>query len=719
MGALCRAFDWASTPLGPVEGWSQSLRMTVSTVLNTRHPMFLWWGPEYVQIYNDGYRASLGEGGRHPRALGMRGRDFWTDIWEIVGPEAEGVRSRGEPTWHEDSLVPIERNGRVEPVYWTYSYSPVRDDDGSIGGVLVVVQETTDRVFAEQRMAALNRELDVERSRLAFIFQQAPAFLAVLRGPEHVFDLVNDAYYQLVGHREILGKGVLEALPEIQGQGFIELLDGVLETGEQFVGREVSVLLARTPGGPPQERFVDFVYLPVIEADGSRSGIIAHGVDVTDHVHARADIERLLRESETARAEAEDANRAKSQFLANMSHEIRTPLNAVVGYADLLEVGLGGTLTEGQQAYVERIRLSSAHLIGLIGDILDLSRIEAGGMLMEHSPTRIRATVGAALGMILPQAGAKKIQLADDFDCPADAEYLGDPDRVRQILVNLLSNAVKFTGAGGRVALRYRFSEALPPDTELEGRGPWIGVEVEDSGIGIAPEQLGRIFDPFVQVDSTHTREAGGTGLGLTISRRLARMMRGDLTVRSRVGVGSSFTLWLPVRSAEAASPAAPMSDWPASPGEVRGLSEIGHFVIEYADAVVGAFARRLATDPAMPHAHGLDRADLEDHVASFLAALGKSLVTLDQSGGEPSLMRDGSEIQHLISDLHGDQRARLGWTEEELRREFQILAEEVDALLLREPADLSADVDAALPILHRLVDRADRVSLRRLMDGR
>jgi hypothetical protein len=157
MGALGRALDWSATPLGPVETWSTSLRTTVSTVIRSRHPMFLFWGPRLVQIYNDAYRPSLGSGGRHPRALGIGGREFWTDIWDIIGPQIEDVMRDGQATWHQDQLVAIERNGRVEEVYWTYSYSPVRDDDGSIGGTLDVCQETTARVIAERRLRTLHR----------------------------------------------------------------------------------------------------------------------------------------------------------------------------------------------------------------------------------------------------------------------------------------------------------------------------------------------------------------------------------------------------------------------------------------------------------------------------------------------------------------------------------------------------------------------------------
>jgi hypothetical protein len=143
MARRCRELDWVATPLGPPEQWSQSLRTASALVLASRNPMFLWWGPELIQIYNDAYRPSFGQTGRHPRALGMRGRECWTDIWETIGPQIEQVMKSGRATWHEDQYIPIERNERLEDVWWTYSYSPVFDDDGSIQGTLVVCLETT------------------------------------------------------------------------------------------------------------------------------------------------------------------------------------------------------------------------------------------------------------------------------------------------------------------------------------------------------------------------------------------------------------------------------------------------------------------------------------------------------------------------------------------------------------------------------------------------
>ncbi len=794
MRALCRAFDWGSTPLGPVEGWPPCLRTTAGIVLGSLNPMFLFWGPELVQLYNDAFRPSLGRGGRHPGALGMRGREFWTEIWDTIGPQIEQVMTTGKATWHEDQYLPIERNGRLEDVWWTYSYSPVHGDDGGIAGTLVVCQETTQRILGERerarllaetaraerraarileqvsdehltmdadfriltvnaaaqralgktldemrgrthwevfpasvgtegereyrrvvaerveahfpyhyegegydrhlevdayptdeggvavfwrdvservraeralregearyralfdsldqgfcviqmlfdpegrpfdylfletnpafeeqtglvdapgrrarelvpelephwyeaygrvaltgetirfesgseamgrwfdvyafrigrpeerevailfqdvtaaRAAAAERDrlvraLEVERSRLAYVFQQAPAFLAVLRGADHVFELANDAYYAVVGHRVLVGRPVREALPELREQGFFELLDRVLANGEPYVGREVPVLLARTEGAPPEERFVDFVYLPLVEADGTRSGVIAHGTDVTGQVHARREVERLLAESEraradaeAARAEAEAANRSKSEFLAVMSHELRTPLNAIGGYADLMEMGIRGPVTALQREDLGRIQNSQRHLLGLINEVLNYARIETGNVHYDVADVPVREALAAAESLVAPQARARGHALVVG-DVSAALTVRADPEKLRQILVNLLSNAVKFTDRGGRVEIAC----AEADDT--------VRISVLDSGIGIPAEKLEAIFDPFVQVRSDLSRPHDGTGLGLAISRDLARGMGGDLTAESTPGTGSAFTLVLP-----------------------------------------------------------------------------------------------------------------------------------------------------------------------------
>ena len=475
MAVLTRAHDWSGTPVGPVETWSASLRTMVSTLLASRHAMFLWWGPDLIQFYNDAYRPSMGPD-RHPSALGARGRECWAEIWPVIGPDIESIMAGGESTWHEDHPVPITRGDRVCDVYWSYSFSPVRDDDGSVGGVLVTVQETTRRVVGERRVrllqelaagmlsvrtaedvcgaavtslggaddvacallylldpssgvlrlagstgiepgarvapaelpadadgvwpvaralarsdpgdpgawtrpveaiacdrwpepihaalslpiaagpsgrahgvlvVGLNPRLpaDAEATRfvaqmaheiavaldgvqrlaqeraaaraaasaeselLAGVFELAPSFLAVLRGPDHVFELANPAYDQLIGHREVLGRRVREALPDLEGQGFFELLDRVYATGEPVVGNEAPVQLQSVPGGPVEPRYLNFVYQAMRGPDGEVTGILVTGIDVTAVVQARRIVERALAETERIATERDAEGR--------------------------------------------------------------------------------------------------------------------------------------------------------------------------------------------------------------------------------------------------------------------------------------------------------------------------------------------------------------------------------------------------------------------------
>jgi PAS domain S-box-containing protein len=289
MGALIRSQDWLTNPLGPPEGWPSPLRTAIRLILNTGHPMYIWWGPELRCFYNDAYRRSIGPE-RHPGSLGKPAREVWGEIWDIIGPQIEHVMAGRGATWNENQLVPITRNGRREDVYWTYSYSPIDDEAAvtGVGGVLVVCSETTRQVLAEREKAA-------EHERLRRMFEQAPGFMAILLGQEHVFELANAAYMQLVGHRDVIGKTVRNALPDLEGQGFFELLDNVYETGEPFVGRSMPADLQQTPGAPVERRFLDFVYQPITDASGGVTGIFAEGSDVTDRVVAEGE----LRERET------------------------------------------------------------------------------------------------------------------------------------------------------------------------------------------------------------------------------------------------------------------------------------------------------------------------------------------------------------------------------------------------------------------------------------
>jgi signal transduction histidine kinase len=262
----------------------------------------------------------------------------------------------------------------------------------------------------------------------------------------------------------------------------------------------------------------------------------------------------LASQVQARNAELAAANRLKSEFLATMSHEIRTPLNAILGYTEIIEMGLSGPVTAEQSAQLARITSSGKHLLGLIDDILDLSRIEANRLSVSQVAASAEAAVDGALALLRPQARARRVTLLAHCE-DADGRYLGDEQRVQQILTNLLANAVKFTPEGGRVTLTCERAAELPAGTEAPASGPWVCFTVEDTGVGIAPDQQQRIFQPFVQGDSGYTRAHGGAGLGLTISRRLARLMGGELTLESTEGVGSRFTLWLPAAERDVPSP--------------------------------------------------------------------------------------------------------------------------------------------------------------------
>lgn len=263
-------------------------------------------------------------------------------------------------------------------------------------------------------------------------------------------------------------------------------------------------------------------------------------------------------EADQSRAEAETANRAKSDFLATMSHEIRTPINAIVGYTDLLQLEIPGALTDAQRAQLDRIRSSGKHLITLVDEVLDLARIESGRLEVQEHVGRADDAITAALAVVAPQATLKRTHIAVDPGDGSDVWYRGDPQRVRQILINMLTNAVKFTPEHGRIEIGAR---AVPARTAVTagdtddvarehgrpGDSGWACITIRDNGVGIPADKLDVVFEPFVQGDRGYTRAHGGVGLGLAISRRLARMMQGDIDVDSTIGRGSTFTLRLPL----------------------------------------------------------------------------------------------------------------------------------------------------------------------------
>jgi PAS domain S-box-containing protein len=335
----------------------------------------------------------------------------------------------------------------------------------------------------------------------------------VLRGNAAGARLVGEDAERLVGRllSEVLG----DALGEEVGRAFEEMgtvtapVRRQARAAERWFSVEAAPVHAQRPA-----------------SEGAEPGAVCIVADITERV-------ALLEREQQARREAENANRVKSEFLAMMSHELRTPLNAIAGYLELLVTGIAGPPTERQLEYLQRLRGSQEHLLRLIDSLLNFARIEAGRLEFDFSDVLVNDLLNGVEPLVRPQVLAGRIR----YECQTTDEEVrvrADPDKTGQILLNLASNAVKFTPPGGRIVLRASADASV------------VRLEVEDTGRGIPADKVDRIFDAFMQVDQSLTRQFGGVGLGLAISRDLARAMGGDLTATSEVGRGSTFTLTLP-----------------------------------------------------------------------------------------------------------------------------------------------------------------------------
>lgn len=450
-----------------------------------------------------------------------------------------------------------------------------------------------------------------------------------------------------------------------------------------------------------------------IEWEGNPARLVSLR-DVTDRKRAEEHARQLERER-AARSEAEAANQAKSEFLAMMSHELRTPLNAVIGYSELLDLGIGGKLTDEQRQQIVRIRAAGQHLLGLVNEVLDLAKVEAGQLAVSTSPARASATADAALSIVQPRAEMRGITIHSACDGSAPAVYLADEHRVRQVLVNLLGNAIKFTPTGGRVEVNCGVTRTPDGSARLPAGRDWVYIRVADTGVGIAPELQSAIFEPFTQLSTGHTRASDGSGLGLAISRRLARLMSGDITVRSNPGAGSTFTLWLPAAPADAREGRAYEGPERRTAAQrTRGLAEIGELLLRELESLLESFVGRLRNEATVPGVDRLRFSALADHVASYVADLAGMLIVLDEMAGRPSaLLADGTDIQRLVAERHGAQRARLGWTIDALRREYVILREEIERIIQRRGNALPpAAIAEALAVLSRFIAAAEEVGI-------
>jgi len=426
------------------------------------------------------------------------------------------------PVRYDISRVSSSGSGRV---LWTQGYfHPVRDAAGTITHVVLTHIDLTERKEAEEALAEKEERLRLAQRAAGigtFDWHIPTARITWTEEEEALFGLAPGEF-----------EGTVEAwarrvVPEDRERMEREMA-AVMERGEREMDFGFRII---RPDGEVRwvEGSAEFFYAE----DGTPLRMVGVNVDVTDRVRLDQAERAARAEAERARAAAEEANRAKSEFLAVMSHELRTPLNAIGGYAELIEMGIRGPVTGQQREDLRRIQQSQKHLLGLINEVLNYARVEAGSVQYALEDVSLAAVAASAEAMVRPQVRARGLTLAV---APIEGGLAGRADRekLQQVLLNLLSNAVKFTEPGGSIVL------------EWEEMGDRVALHVRDTGIGIAPEKLESVFEPFVQVGRALNAPAEGAGLGLAISRDLARGMGGDLVAVSEPGAGSTFTVLLP-----------------------------------------------------------------------------------------------------------------------------------------------------------------------------
>jgi signal transduction histidine kinase len=486
--------------------------------------MFLWWGPELIQFYNDGYLPSFGHG-KHPAAMGQRGADCWQEVWPIIHPQIVDVMERGKASWNENQLVPIYRNNRIEEVYWTYGYSPVLDETGGVGGVLVVCTETTPGVLAIRRLSSIRKlaritasclaeaELDIPYSVVSV--EGATALLTGLSGPE--IPALSEPESATTLARRRLARGIACApWPELVTEAVVHPIEG-MPGG--------TLTLGLSPRLPFDESYRTFLLQ-----------IADQIANVTPQVMARSALERSHEERSRLLDAARVASRAKDEFLAMLGHELRNPLAPILTALEIMKVKNVSGL-EREREIIER---QASHLISLVDDLLDVSRVVEGKIELKKRRVALAEVVAAAIEMASPLFEKRRHDL--HIEVPARGlDVDADPTRLAQIVANLLTNAARYTEPGGKVSLHARRD-----DQE-------IVLRVEDTGMGIAAEQIPHLFERFFQGSRRSDQAQGGLGLGLALVKSLIELHGGSVHAKSAgPGKGSTFELRLALASGEA-----------------------------------------------------------------------------------------------------------------------------------------------------------------------
>ena len=512
---LLEAIDWRDTCMGERAAWPRSLETLLALMMRSRRPQYLVWGPTYRFFYNAPFLPVMGI--KHPAGFGQPMHEVWPEVWEEIAPLVQSCIQEGRSHYFKDRPFVLRRHGYDEKTYFSFSYTPVQDDEGKCAGLMCVLSERTDEVAAEKRMAE-------EREKLLHLFDQAPGFLCVTSGPQHTITLVNPAFERLVGRAQtgMLGRAIADVQPEVVEQGYVALLDQAYASGQPFVGRAMPVALQRDPSKPTDTRYVDFVYQPILDDLGVVGGILVQGSDVTDRVRAESE----LRASEDA---LRKANANKDRFLAVLGHELRNPLAPIHTAAEVLRMIVGKD--PSAEKCLDVIARQVRYMSTLVEDVFDVARVASGRLTLKREVLDLNAIVDDAVEQVWPKISDNGHEVVV-VRAAEPAWMEGDRVRMTQVIGNLLANAIRYTPPGGRIALSCT-GELL--------------LEVADNGIGISPELMPDLFEMFAQANPSANRGDGGLGLGLPLVKALVEAHGGAIVPASDgVGKGSRFLVRLP-----------------------------------------------------------------------------------------------------------------------------------------------------------------------------
>nr|WP_197978465.1 PAS domain-containing protein [Sphingomonas sp. CFBP 13603] len=631
MAEMIRVHDWSSSPLGPIEHWPQSLRSIVSLMLASEFAMCLAWGPELGFLYNDHYARIMHD--KHPQALGQRFADVWADVWSDISPLVDKALA-GEASFFENLPLVTDRKGYDEHAWFTFSYSPVRDESGAIAGMFCSTYESTERVVTE-------RALRDERERMSQMFAQAPTFMAMLRGPEHRFELTNPGYDKLIGHREVLGRTVADALPDAVEQGFLDLLDGVFTSGDAFTARGMLYAVQAEPGGPIDDRYVDFVYQPIRDATGAVVGVFVEGADVTDRKtlerdlqSLNADLEQRVRDRTQELIEAQEALRqaqkmeAVGQLTGGIAHDFNNLLQGITGSLEIVQRRVAQGRVSELDRFITGATTAANRAASLTHRLLAFSRRQP----LDPRPVKVNPLV-ASLEDLLRRTTGEQIEL-EMVLAGGLWTTLCDPNQLENSLLNLVINARDAMPHGGKLTIETcnaHLDDHFAASQRDVRPGHYVCICVSDTGTGMSADTIAKAFEPFFT-----TKPIGqGTGLGLSMIYGFARQSEGYARIYSELGQGTTIKLYLPRHYGEAEQDEALpglTQDHVTDAGEivlvveddsvvraliVEVLGELGYQAIEAHDGPAGLERLRtmervdlLVTDIGLPGLNGRQVAD-------------------------------------------------------------------------------------------------------------